>query len=327
LSNVPSKVHEYTRWLTVFSLLIFAWDDLMDDVLQVEEALAPFPPEPDFWGQEKLSAHEDRMVKLLCCAFPKNSASNLTVFRENPFNAPSAYDQLQQALAQFYTDLARRCPAAWKVYGSYLEAKLLEAAQANRQELVWRQQLRSISALNRPKMYPSYEAYMENGLLSVDIGAIMGVLLLLVAQDVITESNKNTLPPVAALSASLVDLFDSISGLCGYVIRQANDIRSLARDKVEQKANAVLIVLAQNPNWQEEQAIGYIVADRDKRLAELTNLVAATSTAPLSRLAEQAPFLSGWGEAQLRTAWFAVKWYKHREFHHFSRADLSALLT
>jgi hypothetical protein len=301
LSTDPAKIAAYTRWMSIFSLLIFAWDDLLDDVLEIEETAATSATAPP----DLLSSAETVALEMLYRTFPETDPPPAAV---TPLPVTTAVAQLEQAFQRFYTELKDACPDAWPLYASYARSKMVEAAAANRQELLWRGQIRA-----RTASYPVYEIYMQNGMLSVDINAIMSVLLLLVAQDTGTGQS----------SPELETLLDRVAGLCGYIIRLANDIRSLARDKVEQKANAVLVVLAQNPQLQEEEAIAYLTTDRDVKLSELSQLVGKLHDA---QEAQAAPFLPAWSEAQLRTALFAVSWYKQREFHHFSRAELSALL-
>jgi hypothetical protein len=272
--------------LSALSLVIFAIDDIADGAVgsytdeQIEDILTLYIK---IINSEGINYHE--------------YLYSMEKFRV--INDSQPWVQVANALARCCREI-RELSSSPTYYKFYTKHFCL-CIEGMRTELHWRQDF------EQTRSYPTYEDYLIAGQKSIGLPTVLSGLLAMIGQPYAKLSFEN-------LQLNNIDnLLDTVVLTYGNAVRLQNDIRSFARENIEQKPNTIsILMLAKKITEQEAEA--NVMKEIDVFL-EAADLL-------LPSLPED---LQYWGQCAKRLSWFAKSFYLSREFHDFSVEMLSKL--
>jgi hypothetical protein len=204
--------------------------------------------------------------------------------------------RVANAWGKFCQELKRFPPASlyYRLFAKRTELDM----EATRTDLRWSQ------AIVRKAIYPTYEQYLQNSCQSITTSIYLSMLLAMVGEPVGSECN----PPLPY--TNLEALIEEVLLISGRSVRLANDIRSIERDLVEQKINAIHILM-NTQGLSEKEAEGFVFKEMYDSLQKIEE--------PISLLPSS---LSAWGDMVRRLTWFSCILYHTTEFHQLNKEML-----
>ncbi|MGV9304087.1 terpene synthase family protein [Nonomuraea sp. NPDC003727] len=194
--------------------------------------------------------------------------------------------QVLSAWAQWCRRLHDRPGAS--VHVPALARQLQLAGEAMNRERAW-------AARRQP--WPSYDAYLANGMLTILYHSWWSAALIVCGPEPAEAAHWTAIEPATDLGASC--------------LRLANDIRTFQREKAEGKPNAVSIL----------ERAGMTATAAIPRIAAHIDTLEADFTAELAKLPAE---LAGIADGQNRSVAFNGRWYMARDTHAYTVGDLAA---
>jgi hypothetical protein len=269
---------------SIFGLIMFAGDDVTDAVigaqtLEQQEAMLTLLIEITKSGGESTYHDYLEIIKV----FPT-------------INDTQVWARVANAWAKFCQEL-KTFPPASLYYWLFAKRTELDL-EATRTDLRWSK------AIAKKAIYPTYEQYLQNSSQSITTSIYLSMLLAMVGEPVEPEYN----PPPSYIN--LEALIEDILLISGRSVRLANDIRSIERDLVEQKINAIHILM-NTQGLSEKEAEAFVFQDMYSSLQQIEE--------PISLLPST---LNAWGDMVKRLTWFSCILYHTTEFHQLNKEML-----
>lgn len=272
---------------SIFGLIMFAGDDVTDAVI----------------GAQTLEQQEAMLTLLIEITKSGGNSTYLDypdITKVFPIiNDVQVWAQVANAWGNFCQEV-KKCQSASLYYWFFAKRTELDL-EATRTDLRWSQ------AIIQKGTYPNYEQYLRNSCQSITTSIYLSLLLTMVGEPVGSEFSPP--PPYTNLET----LMNEVLLISGLGVRLANDIRSIERDRMEMKINAIHILM-NTQGLSEKEAEAFLFEEMYISLKKLDE--------PISLLPSS---LSTWGDMIRRLTWFSCILYHTREFHQLSKEMLTMM--
>ena len=272
---------------SIFGLIMFAADDVTDAVIgaqTIEQQEAMLTLLIEITKSKGKSTYLD--YPELIAVFPTTDDAQYWV------KVAKAWGKFCQELAKFSSSSVN-----YWLFAKHTELDL----KATRKDLRWSQIIREKA------VYPTYEQYLQNSSQSITTSIYLSSLLSMMDQPVNLELSSSS------VYTNLEDLIGKVLMASGRSVRLANDIRSVERDLVENKINAIHLLI-NNRDLSEKEAEAFLFEQMYISLGKMEELI---SLFPSN--------LSAWGEMIKRCTWFSCILYHTKEFHQLNKDMLATI--